>query len=205
MKHHSKYMTALITALLVSASTGAYAADASQPTGHKKHRAAHSRRTKVATEGASSRQMRELHDQLAAQQAEIDALKTQVSTRDAQVAAAQQSAAEAQQQVASAAAATAAAAAQSTQNAQDVQQLKTSVGDLSTQNTTLQQTVVQNQAEVQQEINSPTTIHYKGVTIQPVAFFAFEGVWRQHSVNSDINTPFNTIPLPARTKGTSAS
>jgi hypothetical protein len=34
-----------------------------------------------------------------------------------------------------------------------------------------------------------------------VAFMAFEGVWRQHSVNSDINTPFNSIPLPSANEG----
>ena len=48
---------------------------------------------------------------------------------------------------------------------------------------------------------SPSAIHYKGVTITPVAFFAAEGVWRQHSVNSDINTPFNSIPLPSASEG----
>ena len=202
MKQHSKLMTALVAALLVSASTGAHAADASQPTRHKKtRRTVHTRRAKVAAESAQARQLREMREQLAAQPAEIDALKGQVSSRDSQVAAAQQSAAEAQQQVASAAAATAAAAAQSTQNAQDVQQLKTSVGDLSTQNQSLQTTVVQNQQQVQAEINSPTAIHYKGVTIQPVGFAAFEGVWRQRSVNSDINTPFNSIPFPSALEG----
>ena len=48
---------------------------------------------------------------------------------------------------------------------------------------------------------SPAAIHYKGVSITPVAFFAGEGVWRQHSVNSDINTPFNTIPMPGANEG----
>jgi len=41
-------------------------------------------------------------------------------------------------------------------------------------------------------MESPTTIHYKGVTITPVAFFAFETVWRQKSLSSDVNTPFNS-------------
>jgi len=44
-------------------------------------------------------------------------------------------------------------------------------------------------------------IHYKGITITPVAFFAAEGVWRQHSVNSDVNTPFNSIPFPSALEG----
>jgi hypothetical protein len=49
--------------------------------------------------------------------------------------------------------------------------------------------------------DEPSSIHYKGVKITPVAFFAAEGVWRQHSVNSDINTPFNSIPLPSASEG----
>ncbi len=202
MKDHSKLMTALVAALLVSASGSAQTTGAPKATAHKKARRTSvthrtTARRKAPVESAQARQMRELREQLSGQQTEIDALKTQLSTRDVQVAAAQQSAAEAQQQVASAAAATAAAAAQATQNTQDVEQLKVSVGDLNTKNDTLTQTVVGNQAQVQQEINSPTAIHYKGVTVQPIGFAAFEGVWRQRSVNSDINTPFNTIPLPS--------
>jgi hypothetical protein len=61
--------------------------------------------------------------------------------------------------------------------------------------------VVKNQAEVKEQIESPAALHYKGVNITPVAFFAFEGVWRQRSVNSDINTPFNNIPLPSANEG----
>ncbi len=203
MKQHSNFMAALVAALLVSASSGAQTKAAHKSTTHKKTRktAAHSTRARKPVESAAARQMRELQEQMAGQQAQIDALKTQLSARDQQVAAAQQSAAEAQSQVATAATATAAAAAQSTQNAQDVQQLKTSVGDLSAKDDTLTETVVKNQAQVQDEINSPTTLHYKGITIQPVAFFALEGVWRQRSVNSDINTPFNTIPFPSSTEG----
>src|ERR1700691_5229249 len=49
--------------------------------------------------------------------------------------------------------------------------------------------------------DGPAAIHYKGVTITPVAFFAFEGVWRERSVNSDINTPFNSIPFPSANEG----
>src|SRR5437764_1334672 len=41
----------------------------------------------------------------------------------------------------------------------------------------------------------------KGITITPVAFSAFENVWRQRSVISDVNTPFNTIPLPSANQG----
>ena len=206
MKQHRKFMTALVAALLVSAASGAQTASAKASPTHKKSRrtaTTHSTRSRRRTpvETAAAREMREMREQMAGQQAQIDALKSQIANREQQVAVAQQSAAEAQQQVATAATATAAAAAQSTQNAQDVQQLKVSVGDLNTKSDSLTQTVVQNQASVQQEINSPTALHYKGVTIQPVGFAAFEGVWRQRSVSSDINTPFNTIPFPSANEG----
>jgi hypothetical protein len=44
--------------------------------------------------------------------------------------------------------------------------------------------------------DEPATIHYKGVKITPVAFFAAEDVFRTRSVSSDINTPFNSTPYP---------
>jgi hypothetical protein len=49
--------------------------------------------------------------------------------------------------------------------------------------------------------DEPAAIHYKGLKITPVAFFAFEGVWRERSVNSDVNTPFNSIPFPSANEG----
>lgn len=196
-------MTALVAALLVSVPGGAQTrSTAAKKPVHSKHRTARKTvRRKAPVQSATTRQMQELKEQVSGQQVQIDNLRSQLTARDQQVSQAQQSVADAQSQIASAAASTAQAAQQSSQNTQDVQQLKTSVGDLQTQNTTLQQTIVADQQHVEQEINSPTTIHYKGVTIQPVAFFAFEGVWRQRSVNSDINTPFNTIPFPSANEG----
>lgn len=152
-------------------------------------------------ESATERQMKELREQVAGQQAQLDALRLQIAAREQQNVQAQQNVADAQAQVATATAASVQATQASTQNAQDVQQLKASVGDLQNKDQTLTETVVANQATTQQEINSPTTIHYKGITIQPVAFFAFEGVWRQRSLNSDINTPFNSIPFPSANEG----
>ncbi len=44
--------------------------------------------------------------------------------------------------------------------------------------------------------NEPLSIHFKGITMTPTGFTAAETVWRQKSTSSDINTPFNSIPLP---------
>ena len=49
--------------------------------------------------------------------------------------------------------------------------------------------------------DAPSAIHYKGVKITPGGFVAFEGVWRERSVNSDINTPYNSIPFPGANEG----
>ncbi len=51
--------------------------------------------------------------------------------------------------------------------------------------------------KLEDEIESPAALHYKGITITPGGFVAAEGVFRQHTVNSDINTPLNSIPLPS--------
>ncbi|MGC2282679.1 MAG: hypothetical protein WA603_21885 [Candidatus Acidiferrales bacterium] len=49
--------------------------------------------------------------------------------------------------------------------------------------------------------DNPIAIHYKGITLTPGGFSAAETVWRGKSTSSDINTPFNSVPLP----GTSGS
>lgn len=156
-----------------------------------------SKKTKVKKESATEIELRELREQMKAQQDEIDALKQQLSTRDQQVSQAQQAASTAQSQAATAT--TAANQAQQAANETSTKQaaLESSVADMKTANAGLQETVVNNQAAVKSEIENPLAVHYKGLNITPVAFFAFEGVWRQHTLNSDVNTPMNNIPFPS--------
>jgi hypothetical protein len=145
-------------------------------------------------ESATERQLKELQARQAAQQAEIDALNQQSAAKDAALAAAQSAAATAQSQAATANAQAAAATAAAQSQADTVTSLKSTVTDLQNSQVGLAGTISTTKTELNEKIDSPTTIHYKGVTITPVAFFAFENVWRQRSVNSDINTPFNNIP-----------
>jgi hypothetical protein len=49
--------------------------------------------------------------------------------------------------------------------------------------------------------DNPVAIRYKGITLTPGGFAAAETVWRAKATSSDINTPFNSVPLP----GASAS
>src|SRR4030095_8933086 len=43
---------------------------------------------------------------------------------------------------------------------------------------------------------TPSSIHYKGVTITPGGFFAAETVYRTRAASADDNTPFTGIPYP---------
>jgi len=144
---------------------------------------------------------RQVAGKLAAQQAQIDALTQQNSSKDSAVSQAQSAASAAQSQAneAQSQAQTATAATQA--QAEQVNSLKSTVADIQTTNAGLAQTISTTKGELNDAINSPSAIRYKGVTITPVAFFAFENVWRQRSVNSDVNTPFNSIPLPSANQG----
>ena len=168
-------------------------------TGHKRPVHHTTRKAPVhrePVESATSRELRELREKQAAQQAQIDALTAANASKDAALAQAESDArgAEAQAQSATSQAQSVTATEQS--NALAVQKLQSNVSDLQTTNAGLANAIIANKAELTEKIDNPLAIHYKGVTITPVAFFAFEGVFRQRSINSDINTPFNTTPYP---------
>ncbi|HEV2645853.1 MAG TPA: hypothetical protein VGU46_05750 [Acidobacteriaceae bacterium] len=159
------------------------------------------RTVKVKTETAEQKAIRELQEKAAVQQSQIDALTQQNAAKDAALAAAQSTAAMAQQQ-ASDATTQALSAAQATQAQTDtVNGLKSTVTDLQNSNVGLATTISATKSELNEKIDSPSALHYKGLTITPVAFFAFEGVYRERSVNSDINTPLNSIPFPSANEG----
>ncbi len=160
----------------------------------RKHTTAH----RVVRHDASEEQLRALRGEM---QAQIDALKAQIAAKDQQIVTAQQSATDASADAVSASAAAQQANTAAAASTAQVEEVKTRQDEIKSNVASLQETVINNQAAVQEQINSPTVLHYKGMTITPVAFFAFEGVYRQRSVNSDINTPFNTIPFPSANEG----
>ena len=163
---------------------------------------------KAPVESQTSREIRELREKQAAQQAQIDALTQANAAKDAALQQANASASQAAQQAATAQQQAAAATQQEQsisatvqQNTDAVQALKGNVTDLQTTNAGLASTISANKVELTDKIESPATLHYKGVNITPGGFVAFEGVWRERSVNSDINTPFNSIPFPSANEG----
>ena len=49
--------------------------------------------------------------------------------------------------------------------------------------------------------DSTASIHYKGITLQPIGFVAAEFVWRQRNLTADIGSSFNAIPFSGTTNG----
>jgi hypothetical protein len=152
-------------------------------------------RKKAPAESALERQLRELREQMASQQNQINELKQQLADRDARLS---NAASEAQS-----ASTAAAAAQQQTQslstslqaNTDAVSTLNASVTDLKATSAGLAQTVSDAKRDINTAIESPTAMRYKGIQITPVGFFAFETVYRQRSLNSDVNTAFNSTPF----------
>jgi hypothetical protein len=191
----TKQLRATIAAMLVISSISLQA-QTSTTTPRKTSTARKAPTKKAPVESPLERQIRELREQMQSQQAQIDALKQQNADKDAKLAAAQQSA-----QGAEAAAATAAAKVDSltsslSTNTEAVSSLKTTVTDLQSTSVGIAQTVSDTKKSISDQLDNPLALRYKGITITPVAFFAFETVYRSRSINSDVNTPFNSTPYP---------
>jgi hypothetical protein len=167
----------------------------------KRRTTAHPAVAKTPVESPLAREVRELREKQAAQQAQIDQLTQANAAKDQALASATAAAAQAEQTAQSATSQAQSVSATVQQNSDAVQALKSNVTDLQTTNAGLASTISANKQELSEKIDSPLAIHYKGVTITPVAFFAGEGVFRNRSVNSDINTPFNSIPFPSANEG----
>jgi len=151
---------------------------------------------KAPAESPVEREIRELREQMQSQQTQIDELKRQNAAKDAQLSAAQQAAQAAQAAAASASAKADSLSSSVSANAETVNTLNSTVTDLKTTNVGLAQTISDTKKSITDAMESPTALRYKGITITPVAFFALEGVYRSRSINSDINTPFNSTPYP---------
>ena len=122
-----------------------------------------SKKTKVKKESPIETELRELREQMKAQQDEIDALKQQLSGRDQQVSQAQQAASTAQSQAATATTAANQAQQAATETSTKQQALESSVADMKTANAGLQETVVNNQAAIKSEIENPLAVSLQGL------------------------------------------
>jgi hypothetical protein len=172
----------LLAASLVSSQ--AYAGDPPAPA--KKKTAA-----KKPPKPTVEEQIESLRQQL---QGQIDGLKSDLATKDAQLKQAQQAAADAQA-AASKAQADATAQQQATaDNTTAVNTLQASVIDMRQANAAAVSSLTDDTAAIKKSINSPALLHYKGVGLTPGGYLAAETVWRSKATGGDIPTAFNAIP-----------
>ena len=140
-----------------------------------------------------SAQLSKMQQSIDAQQQQIQQLMQQLQSRDQQIQQLQQQMNQVQSTANQAQQKADTAVSQSTQQKQDVVAVRSDVTDLkdSVTNTALAM------QETQKAVNeSPLALRIKGITLTPGGFLAAETVWRQRGLASDVNTPFNSIPLP---------
>jgi hypothetical protein len=198
-----KQLQAAIAAVLVFGTLSLHAqTDTTAPVKKAKTtKTAKTATAKKVEETEEQKAIRELQEKMAAQQSQIDSLTQQNAAKDAALSAAQSAAANAQSQAAAATAQAQSASDAAQAQASSINAVKSDVSDLKTANTNLATTISDAKKDINDKIDSPSTLHYKGITITPSGFLAFENVWRERSVNSDINTPFNSIPVPSANQG----
>jgi hypothetical protein len=127
-------------------------------------------------------------------QSQIDALKSSLADKDAQLRQAQQTATDAQAAATKAEADSMAQQQAFTQNTAAVVTLQSTVTDLKANETSLATTVSDQVTAVKKAIDSPDTLHYKGISLAPGGFLAGETVWRSKATGGDLPTAFSSIP-----------
>jgi hypothetical protein len=175
---------------VVLLATGLVAQTTAAPKTTKKKAAA----SKASTSGVSAADLQALKDAVASQQAALAQQQQQIQQLENQLRQRDQSVQQAQSAASDAASKADAAQSAATQQQQTVTELKNDVTDLKTNNLNTATTMQEMQKSVKEATESPTALHYKGVTITPGGFIAAETVTRQRAQESDINQPFNSIP-----------
>jgi len=141
-------------------------------------------------------QVEALRKTLEAQQEQLKQLQEELARRDAQISDAKSAAAAADAKAVTATATASAAASSTAEVKTTTTALSSDVADLKLGSDAVKAAV----ADTQKKIvvgESPSTIHYKGITITPGGFLAAETVFRTRAASADINTPFTGIPFTA--------
>jgi hypothetical protein len=180
----------LLFALVGSTMAAAQTAASSTPKAKK------AAKTPKASAPSVASQLKTMSEALEAQQKQIEALRQEVQSRDQAVQQLQQRLDQSQTAATQAQAKADSASAEVSKQEQSVTVLRTEVDDLKQNASTTALTLQETQKNVKEAIESPTAIHFKGVTITPGGFVAAETVWRQRAESADINTAFNSIPYP---------
>src|SRR5215472_9091362 len=140
-------------------------------------------------------QVEALRRSLEAQQGQIQQLREELAKRDAQIGEAREAATAANAKATEASGKATEAANATAQVATTATALNASVTEVKASNETLKTAVAESQKAVK-SVESPSAIHYKGITITPGGFVAAETVYRSRAASAGINTPFTGIPFP---------
>src|SRR6266852_1311404 len=152
-------------------------------------------RTAAKTPAITAADVQALKDAIASQQAALAQQGQQIQELRDSLQRKDQAVQQAQTVATDAAGKADAAQAQAAQQQQTVGELKTDVTDLKSNllNTTV--TLQETQKNVNAAIESPASLHYKGITITPGGFLVAETVWRSRALAGEA-TPFNSLTMP---------
>jgi hypothetical protein len=130
-------------------------------------------------------------------QSQIDDLKTRLAAKDAQIEALQSATQITQDKTATVTAQIQSADLSGQRNAAAMEGIRSSINGLQAEDMTLASRVEQTQKaaeEMKRNIDEPTALRYKGITIVPGGFLAGESIWRQRAMNADLYTNYNATP-----------
>ncbi len=130
-------------------------------------------------------------------QSQIDNLKTRLAAKDAQIEALQSATQITQDKTATVAAQIQATDLSGQRNAATMEGIRSSINGLQAEDMTLVSRVEQTQKaaeEIKKNMDEPTALRYKGITIVPGGFLAGESIWRQRAMNADLYTNYNATP-----------
>ena len=140
-----------------------------------------------------SAQLSQMQKSIEAQQQQIQQLMQQLQSRDQEVQRLQEQVNQVQNTASQAQQKADTAASQSAAQQKDVGAVRSDVSDLKD---TVTNTALAVQETQKTANESPLALRFKGITLTPGGFLAAETVWRQRGLASDVNTPFNAIPMP---------
>ncbi|HVO63147.1 MAG TPA: hypothetical protein VMT53_19610 [Terriglobales bacterium] len=150
---------------------------------------------KASSTTSVAQQLEQMKQALEAQQQQIQQLRTDVQSRDQQIRQLEDKVNQSQTAATAAQSQAQSAASQAGQQEQTVSSLKSDVSDLKSNVTNTALAVQESQKRVNEELESPIALHYKGITITPGGFLAAESAYRQRALTADVNSPFNTVPF----------
>ncbi|HEY0564869.1 MAG TPA: hypothetical protein VGC88_04745 [Terriglobales bacterium] len=184
----------LLPALALAASLSAQTSPGTTTTPTTRHARTAHRRAARNTGPTTQQQIDQLKQLIDQQQQQLSQLQQQLSQRDQQLQTAQQQVQTTQQAAQTAQSAADQANQKAEQASQAIQATDQQITDVKAAATNTNATIQEEQKRIG-TLEKPTSLHYKGVTITPVGFFAAETVWREKGEGADINTSFTGIPL----------